>query len=43
MKKWDPSIDVTILDTEFDKLFVLVPIGTRKAGWTLFRYPVNGP
>jgi broad specificity phosphatase PhoE len=41
IKKWEPTAVVTLEDTEFDKVFVVVPEGTAKASWSRFRYDAN--
>ena len=38
IQKWETTAVVTIAETEFDKVFVVVPNGTAKASWSRFRY-----
>ena len=43
IKLWGVTAPVEIKESEFDKLFVLVPTGPGKAGLARFRYQRNGP
>jgi 2,3-bisphosphoglycerate-dependent phosphoglycerate mutase len=36
--KWEPTAAVTLAESEFDKIFIVIPEGTSKAGWSRFRY-----
>jgi broad specificity phosphatase PhoE len=41
IKKWEPTAAATVADTEFDKIFVVVPEGGSKASWAQFRYSAS--
>ena len=41
--KWGITAPVVVNHMEFDKIFVLVPIGSGQAGLARFRYQADGP
>jgi broad specificity phosphatase PhoE len=43
IRKLAPGADACICESEFDKLFVVVPAASGPAGWAMLRYRVDGP